>query len=211
LYKSGVRTASRSYKMRANLAIEYLRLGRCREALDTAHEALAIDPQGRGARDVAACALDSLGRRDEAIGFLQESLPGDPQDAGARRRLLYMLIKNGRNEEAGSAAAGGMSLDPTSAEWTAWAAKSTQTRGDYAGAAGLWKTAEEQSPQAVDPPLNLAFCLLRSGNQSGACRAYAEAVRLDPQLAQAAEQACRRDPANSSFRKRIDEIAAKCR
>jgi protein O-mannosyl-transferase len=186
LYKAGVAAMPRSYKMRANLAIEYLRSGQNAEALRTGQEALALYPGSRGTRDVIACALDSLGRKEDAIGFLEQCLRSDPQDAGARRRLLFLLSEGGRTDRMKSVAEEGMKQMPDQPEWVGWAARAAQAGRDWPEAARLWREGMERAPQAVDPPLNLAFCLMQQGDKRGAREAYGEALRRAPESAPAA-------------------------
>jgi len=186
LYQAGVRTTPRSYKMHANLALEYSRLGRHEDALREAREAVRLRPDGPEARYLVAGALDSLGRGAEAEQTLRESLRLNPLDRGARRRLLFLLSKPGRIDSRDSVAAEGMRLEPGEVEWIEWAASGAQTRGDYGRAADLWRTVTQRATDSKDAPLKLGFCLLQAGRAAEAREAYREALRRSPDSATAA-------------------------
>ena len=172
--------------MRYNHALALNRKGEYEAAVREGIEAIRLNPSSRESREVVASSLDSLGRGDEAIRFLRKVLVEDPRDRVSRRKLIGMLEKRGLLDGVDSIAAAGMRDDPDAPEWTGRAAKAAQDRRDYPRAIGLWRDAVKRSPDTVDAPLYLAFCLYKTGDMPGARDAYREALRRDPQSPAAA-------------------------
>ncbi len=186
MYAAGVRVTPNSPKMRFNHALALNRQGRHEEAVREGIEAIRLNPSSRESRDVIACSLDSLGRGEEAIRFLRSVLIEDPGDRVSRRKLIALLEKRGLLDSVDSIATAGVRGDPDEPEWVGRAAKAAQDRMDYARAADLWKEAMRRSPDTVDVPLYLAFCLYKLGDMLGARDAYREALRRSPESAAAA-------------------------
>jgi tetratricopeptide (TPR) repeat protein len=186
MYAAGVRITPESPKMRFNHALALSRQGRHEEAVREGIEAIRLNPSSRESRDVVACSLDSLGRGDEAIRFLRRVLIEDPGDRVSRRRLIGLLERRGWIDAVDSIAVAGMRADPEEPEWVGRAAKAAQDRRDFGRAAELWREAMRRSPDTVDVPLYLAFCLLKNGDMLGARDAYREALRRSPESAAAA-------------------------
>lgn len=185
LFEAGVRAAPLSYKMHADLALIDLRRGRMEDALRESDAAIRLLPAGREARDFKAQALETLGRRDAAIRFLRGALASDPEDQASRARILELLNDAGRMAEMDSLAEAAMAVDPADVRWIDWSAKGAQARRDYARAAELWREVVRRTGSGAEPALNLAFCLLQTGDALGAKSAYVEALRRDPSSAAA--------------------------
>ena len=186
LYRAGARATPQSPKMHFNLALGLNLQGRYDEALREGTEALRLNPTSRESRMVIASSLDSLGRGDEAIRFLRDAIAKDPGDRASRRSLISLFERRDQKARADSIAEAGMREDSSYPEWIARAAKGAQDRGDFKMAIRLWRKLIRESPESTDPFLYLAYCLLVTGDATGARDAYADGLKHAPESSAAA-------------------------
>jgi len=95
-----------------NLAYVYDRLGRDREALWAAEQALALDPGHVKAYNNLAVSNIRLGRYEEALEACQRALAIDPRHADVLNTLGAVYMGLGRYEEALAAYRRVMQVDP---------------------------------------------------------------------------------------------------
>jgi tetratricopeptide (TPR) repeat protein len=186
MYAAAARAMPKSPKMRYNNAVQLGKLGRPEDALREALEAIRLNPSSRECRGVIAASLDTLGRRDEAIRTLVKFLALDPKDHDSRVNLILLLEKDGAGARVDSVLEAGLVQDPECVEWIERSARRAQTRGDFVHAIPLWREAVRHIAESADDALNLAWCLLVTGDAGGAREAYRTALRLTPSSAVAA-------------------------
>lgn len=93
---SPVARAAAAYRRALDLSDE----GRETAALDTALEALRIDPQHGAARRLAVTLALNLNRIEQANAWIDEGLKADPNDAEMQYLRARALVVSGLNEQA---------------------------------------------------------------------------------------------------------------
>lgn len=93
---NAVGRAASAYHRALDLADE----GRDTAALESAQDALRIDPQHAAARRLAASLALNLNRVDQAGAFIDEGLKVDPNDAELQYLRARALVVSGMNEQA---------------------------------------------------------------------------------------------------------------
>lgn len=142
-----------------------------------------MQPRSPKMRCNLAIVRNQQGRYEEALEEAAAAMRLDGGERRSRDAFAFALEKLDRNEEAIGA---GLSDDPKNVGWLSLAAKRLQDRGASARAIDYWREVIKRSPGAVDARLHLGICLLRVGDPGSAAEAYAEALRLSPESAQAA-------------------------
>jgi len=138
-------TPSLGGPLRLSLARVCLDLDRAREALDVLG---ALLPADRGLRDAAFLrgdALARLGRMKEAVGAFAAEIAAHPDHAEARARLAFVQALQGRSRADTVRSLEEMYARSPSAETAELAARTLESLGDHAAAAG-WRARARRAP-----------------------------------------------------------------
>jgi tetratricopeptide (TPR) repeat protein len=172
-----------------------------RERAEVAFEhALEMAPELAEARAGLAVALRSAGRAAEALRQLDAALEADPDLAEAHAARGEALLALGRSREGEEAIARALSIDPDQvAARIVRARVRSRAAGREAGperrrlldlARRDLLHALEARPGLARIHADLGWVAWLAGDLEGAARSYAEAVRLEPALAEAQLGAC---------------------
>jgi len=134
-------------------------LGRYAEAADTAHRVLLFAPDNSDVLIAAARAHIADNNAFYAIDPLQHDLELKPKDWQAWSLLGVAYDQTKRPEDAQSAWAKALALSPNNPAVLANMAMAKVTRGDFAGAEPLLRTAVAQPGATVQVRQNLALVL----------------------------------------------------
>jgi predicted O-linked N-acetylglucosamine transferase (SPINDLY family) len=181
--------------------------GHHQQAIDLIRRAMALRPGEATYHNNLATALMALNRLDEAEMELRRALDLKPDADAIRMNLANLLRDAGRIDEAIEQYG---QIDTAGACMVRGAL--LQQRGRLADAAAAWRRATELDPMSADAHSNLAQALAWLGDASEeAVRAGEEAVRLQPDLAEAwnnlgvaLKSAGRHDHAARAFERAIE-------
>lgn len=170
-------------------------LVRTRMTVDEAAPRPALKQLEREARaDETTQTLLRLGFEYEKAGMLDEALSTnrrvtelDPKNTAALYHIGSILIEMGRDDDAEDALRSALAIDPTHAMTAKALAELYRSREDYSLLLDVIEPAAAASPRLADLQALLGLAREKTGDMDGAARAYREAVRSDPSLADARE------------------------
>lgn len=158
-------------------AIEEARRGEFEQALATAKEAIADNPDDKGLRLFAGLLLSRRSEFSAAAAHLREALALAPDDPLVRVELARVLGSMGAFDEADA-----LLHQPGLPERQVRRLKAmlAAARGDHATAAKLYGETVRQDPRDFESWGNLGVSLLAGGDATGAVAALERALSLRP-------------------------------
>lgn len=173
-------------------AIALFQAGRVAEAEQSAREALAASPRSAGALHILGCIRAQAGAAQEALALLDEAIALSPRDASMLNNRARVLVDAGRLDEAVRDLRRATQLEPAfRAARTHLAAvlrrKATTLvdAGDPASAERALREALAVNAHDAATHGNLGIALHRQGRLDEAVAAFAQAIHLQPALAEA--------------------------
>jgi protein O-GlcNAc transferase len=159
-------------------------LGRDGESVHEFQLAIRLRPNFPEAHNNLGVSLQARGKLAEAIECYRRATQNNPNYAGAFNNLGVALQAVGDDRGAGAAYLEARRLDPTSAEVHLNLATVHHRQGRLADAVGGYRESIRRCPTALaHNNLGTALALLDSPDEAIAC--YREAIRLNPDLADA--------------------------
>ena len=164
------------------LALALVQLGREREALTRAEQALARLPDSGAVveRVTLATVFRRLGRLAEAEPLLRAALAAQPDNAGARNNLALVLMQLGKLDEADELFAQAQSQLHEDAAPALNRARIALTRQDFAQVEAMLAAARDTQPGHPDIPLIEAKVALAEADHERAAKALFKCLGRQP-------------------------------
>jgi tetratricopeptide (TPR) repeat protein len=126
--------------------------------------------------------LAKAGQFDEAIGVIEEALALAPDSTELKLDLGRLLIQNNAPARASEILASVREAAPGRPDILTDLGRALRLKGDYAAAADAYRHALALRPDDALSRVNLAACLLETGNRDGAEAALRAIVRGRPDM-----------------------------
>jgi tetratricopeptide (TPR) repeat protein len=169
------------------LGTAWLRRGRADEAIVHYREAVRIDPGFAEARSNLGSALERIGRTDEAVAEYREAIRIKPGAIKARVNLGYVLARTGKRDEALAQLREAVRLQPDDGRAHYYLANTLQSMNRLTEALAEYKDAlaHTEGPSAADVHNDYGVALAMAGRMNEARNEFREALRINPDFADA--------------------------
>ncbi|MGH8061631.1 MAG: tetratricopeptide repeat protein [Pseudoxanthomonas sp.] len=161
--------------------IEALRRNATGEALATARELAAAQPQDPQAHRWLAAALQQNGEPEAALASINQAIALAPEDAGLHVAHAGLLVGARQNEAARSALAQASGLDPNQFDAYAMQAQLALGRGDLDEAERLSRLAARVAPEHPQLAAIDGMLALRRGKGDDALKIVSAALQREPE------------------------------
>jgi len=169
----------------SNLAYTLLTRGKAEEALQHFTSVLEIEPANARAMYGCATCLEMSGKLDDALDFYARSVVADPDLAPAHFKLAQLLLDREQVDDAIQHLQAGLSRDPANIEAHMLLGNALLRRGDLQAAGQEFAAVLNAQPRHPSALTGLGLVLLQARQPGQAIRYLEEALRFDPQNAQA--------------------------
>lgn len=186
--EKALKIAPRSAMALYNLGNAYDQMNQSAEAEANYRRALEADPNHARARSNLGCLLYAAGKRAEAIEEFTQAITLDPTYAEALNNLAVIFLETGRAAQAESLLRDAVRSNPNYADGYFNLGNALLSQGSSKEAVEAYRRALElrENPLAR---ARLGTALWQSGDSEGALQELADAMKLQPELAEAHYQA----------------------
>jgi protein O-GlcNAc transferase len=168
-----------------NLALEYHRSGRLREAAELYRKILAENPRHADALHYLGLIAHQAGRYDVAVDLIRQSVTVNPKDAAAYVNLGNALQHRGQIDEAIAAFRHAIALNPNEATGYNNVGNVLREKGQFDEAIAAYRQAIALRPNYAEAYFNLGNVLQQKGEIQEAIAAYRQAIVIMPNVAEA--------------------------
>jgi tetratricopeptide (TPR) repeat protein len=165
------------------VAMDHLRSGRRKEAIETLRTALREHPDNVDAmRCLAGVYWQDKENVGDAEALLRRATSVEPSYVGAWMMLGTMMHDTSRHQEAIDSFRTVIRLEPTNAAAWGGLGNGLAHAGELEQSIQAYSRAIELKPEAAGPHMGLGHVLKTIGDQAGALAAYRAAIRAKPDL-----------------------------